>query len=515
MAKERGVEISPLGEVLGSLSLATDLAAGHPAESAISATIVATRFARLAGVPADELQATYYASLTRMIGCTATTVEMAQVAAGHDRTFILALLKGDWTEPEQVAGRLRDMLPDDVPEDAREVAARNVVANFDDVGAGAMLHCAQAVLLTSRLPLPDTVPTLLGYLWSRWDGSFPGAVGDEIPLPARIIPLARAVDQARRSGGSAAAIRVAHDRRGSEFDPALVDLFVSVADDLFDGLSGPTLWETFLATEPGPRRSVGSEELIAIADVFADFVDQKSGWFAGHSRRVALLAAAAARGAGLDAQQQRGALLAGLLHDIGRTAVPNGIWEKPGALTSNERRMAESHDYHTMAVLRRSATFEEFADVAATAHERADGSGYHRGVRPTDPLGGILATADVYDALVSERPWRAALRSDEAVAEIQRMCADGLLSPDSAAATLRAVAGDDSIDPTYPAGLTSREVEVVRLLVTGMPTKTIASRLSISPKTADKHIQNIYDKTGVRGRAPIALFAVDHGLMVH
>ena len=210
--------------------------------------------------------------------------------------------------------------------------------------------------------------------------------------------------------------------------------------------------------------------------------------------------------------QQQALTLAGLLHDIGCAAVHNGIWEKPGDLTPHERRLAESHSYHTNAVLGMYSTFTDVADVAASAHERADGSGYHRGGRATDSPSALLASADVYDALLSHRPWRPALGADDAVAEIQAMCADGVLHAECAAAVLSVARGGENVDVQYPDGLTSREVDVVRLPITGLPTKTIAARLSISPKTADKHIQSVYEKTGARGRAPVALYALEHGL---
>ncbi len=170
--------------------------------------------------------------------------------------------------------------------------------------------------------------------------------------------------------------------------------------------------------------------------------------------------------------------------------MPTGIWNKPGELSAHERHLAESHSYHTDSVLKMSSTFAALAGTAAAAHERADGSGYYRAHHAIDPPSALLGTADVYDALVSHRPWRPAFSPDDAIAEIQRMSADGALHAESAAAVLSVARGGRTVEIKHPDRLTHREVEVLKLLVTGVPTKTIAARLSISAKTADKHIQS-------------------------
>ncbi|HVL32768.1 MAG TPA: HD domain-containing phosphohydrolase [Actinomycetota bacterium] len=498
-----------LAEVLGSLSLATDLATANPVETGIDATIIATRLAERAGVPPEGLPATYYACLTRMLGCTSTGMETAAMLMGDDRLMNHTLLTCDWAEPADIARRLGEVMPQG---GARDDAIQRVVDDHESIAQGANLHCSQAMMLTTRLPLPADVPALLGFMWARWDGKFPGAAGADIPVAARIIPLARAIALARRAGGTAATEAVVRERKGTEFDPELCDLFASSADDVLDGLDGASGWDVFLDTEPGSRLEVGPDELLTVAGAFADFADQKSGWFAGHSRRVSALAGTAAAAMGLDAEQQHAMKLAGLLHDVGRVAVRNGVWDKAGALTLRERQLAESHSYHTEAVLKMSPTLTSLAGISATAHERADGTGYHSRRRAIDPSSALLGIADVYDAMSHERSWRPAFAPEDVVAEIRSMCASGSLHAECAAAILSAAHGGQDVEVAYPAGLTAREVDVIRLLITGLPTKTIASRLSISPKTADKHIQSVYEKTGLRGRAPVALFALEHGI---
>lgn len=502
-----------LAELLGSLSLATDMGSASPMETALGTTIVATRLAELSGLAREELATTFYASLTRMLGCSATAMETASMAAGEDQLFNWAMLTCDWSEPSEVAAALDEFLPADIPPDERRAVIADVVEGHAGIADSAGLHCRQAMMLTQRLPVPEGVPAILEHLWARWDGRYPGASGDGIPLPARVITLARATEVARRCGGRAAVASLTGARTGTEFDPDLCEVLNANVGGLFDGLDAASLWDLFLDTEPGVSVPLGPDQAVVVAETFADFVDQKSGWFMGHSRRVAELAAGAAARLGLADEEVERVRLAGLMHDIGRIAVKNGIWDKPGELTPRERQIAESHSYHTETVLRLVPALSRVATLAGAAHEHADGSGYHRGVRAIEPAVAVLGAADAYDAMTHDRPWRPALDHDEAAAEIEVMCRAGTRHPECAAAVLTEASAGAAVAPVYPAGLTPREVEVLRLLATGMPTKAIAARLLISDKTADHHIQSVYDKTNARGRAVVALFAVEHGLV--
>lgn len=504
-----------LAEVLGSLSLATDLASGCPPESGLRATIVATRLGELVGLSHDELAVTYYAGITRMLGCTSTAMEGASLALGEDQILNFALLSCDWADPAEVEAALERYLTPDVSAQERRSAVAGIVEMHASIVRMSSLHCAQAALLTGRLPVPAGVPVMLEHLWARWDGRFPGAAGTDIPLPARIITLARAAELARRPGGPEAADAVVRSRSGTEFDPDLCTALHTHARELLEGLDAPSAWDLFLDTEPRSHVLITPEQMVTVAETFADFVDQKSGWFAGHSRRVAALAGDAAVTMGLASGEQDRIRLGGLVHDIGRAAVSNGIWDKPAPLTPREYDIAESHSYHSECVLRAAPALNELASLASAAHERADGSGYHRRVRAVESAVGLLGAADVYEALTHDRPWRSAFPTDAASREMQAMSADGLLNSECVAAVLGQGRAGDAVVPTYPAGLTPREVEVLRLVVMGLPTKAIAARLFISIKTADHHIQNIYEKTGARGRAVAALFAVEHGLTVN
>jgi HD-GYP domain-containing protein (c-di-GMP phosphodiesterase class II) len=170
------------------------------------------------------------------------------------------------------------------------------------------------------------------------------------------------------------------------------------------------------------------------------------------------------------------------------------------------------HPYHTERILERSALFKPLARVAGLHHERTDGSGYFRGLPGSslDMPARVLAAADACAELLEERPGRNALSPDQAATELAKEALD----PEAVRAVLEA-AGAKRTDVARhaPAGLTKREVEVLRLLARGHSLKEIASRLVISPSTAHTHAAHVYEKAAISTRAGAALFAMEHGLL--
>ena len=229
---------------------------------------------------------------------------------------------------------------------------------------------------------------------------------------------------------------------------------------------------------------------------------------------------------------------AGLVHDIGRVAVPVNVWAKPGPLNRDEREQVRLHAYHTERVLDAAAGLRPLARLAGSHGERCDGSGYHRSSRAAElPLTAwLLAAADCYHAMGEPRPHRRALPAGAAARELSQEAAAGKLAADAVHAVLTAAgqaqphqataaaghpppgsrqagSGPTGRRPAGPAGLSERECEVLGLLARGLATKQVARRLGISPKTCDHHIQRLYGKAGVSTRAGATLFALEHGLV--
>ena len=137
--------------------------------------------------------------------------------------------------------------------------------------------------------------------FERWDGKGEpdGAKGEQILLPSRLVNLADVVEVFHQAGGLEAAVAVARERSGTQFDPALVELFCEHADELFAELESVTSWEALMVAEPALDRELDESELDAALEAVADFVDLKSPFTIGHSRAVAELAREAARHLGL------------------------------------------------------------------------------------------------------------------------------------------------------------------------------------------------------------------------
>jgi len=382
--------------------------------------------------------------------------------------------------------------------------------------------CEVADMLVQRLNFAPRVREALGFTFERWNGKgYPAHAGGEaIPLAMRVVHLSHDMEAIGRLFSPDHALDAARERRDRTYDPALADLFVTHGHDWFDRLRTTEPWDAVLALEPEPRRTLDGEALDNALSVAADFIDLKSPYMGGHSRRCAQLAADAARVLGFTEEATTVVRRAALVHDFGATAVPNSILDKPGSLTRAEFDRVELHPMLTEQMLRRSPALAILNPVASAHHEKCDGSGYHKRMQAGagDPGACVLAAADVYAGLTTERADRPPLSAADAAGELRRLELRGLLEPRSCRAVLVAAGHGEpeapaGTRPRNPGGLSRREVDVLGLAARGLTTRQIGDRLFISTKTADHHIQHIYNKIGVSTRAAAALWAMEHAVV--
>lgn len=506
---------------MAALSLATDLGMGQPMEYALRGCILSVRLGDALGLEETALRDVYYQALLRYIGCNAGTDTLAALFGDELalRTDIASVDLGRTTEVLPVV--LRHMRQNAEPLSPFGLARLFAESMFSVPGimrsefAG---HCEVAQRLAARFGFGESMIYALGQLYERWDGrGMPhGLKGEAISPAVLIVELAQDAILFHRMGGIEAAVAVAKDRKGSAYAPHIADCFCQHAPRLMAGLQDEPSWEMVLSIEPGTRVTLSDEQFASACDAFADFADLKSPYFLNHSHGVAHLASSAAKQSGLTDTEAVQLHRAGLLHEIGQVGVSAGIWGKAGSLTEREWERVRLHPYYTERVLSRSPMLTKLGGLAALHHERLDGSGYHRGLK-ADQLSAparILAAADVYQALVEDRPHRPAHSAEAAADELIKEVRAGRLNKEAANAVL-AAAGHPVhlIRQERVAGLSEREIEVLRLIAHGNTIKQIVRTLIIADKTVDNHIQHIYEKIGVSTRAGATLFAMEQNLL--
>jgi len=506
-----------LAELVATLALATDLGMGQPMEHVLRQSLIALRLAERLGLDVAQRVVVYYVALLAWVGCHVDAYEQAKWF-GDDTVFKGDAREVDMGRPLSAAAFVLGHLGADRPPAARARATlaflgggRRVVQDMIEN------HWMATNELAARLDLSADVRDSLYQTFERWDGKgAPAEVsGSRIAVAARLVNLADVVEVFHRAGGVEAATTVARRRSGTQFDPDLVELFCAEAPELFAELDSVVSWDAVIAAEPALDVTLTDEQLDAALEAIADFVDIKTPWTIGHSRGVARLATAAADGLGLPAADVSQLRRAAMVHDIGRLGVPNTIWDKRGPLTAAELERVRLHPYLTERMLASSPGLAPLGMVAVQHHERLDGSGYPRGLTGAamTPLGRLLAAADAYHAMTEPRPHRPALTSEQAAAELRAGVDQARFDGGTVDAVLRAAGHVVKRRRSLPAGLTPREVEVLRLIVRGLSNKEIASELVISRRTAGAHVEHIYAKLGVSNRARASLFAVKHGLM--
>ena len=504
-----------LAELVATLSLVADLGMGRPMERVLRQTVITLRLAEAAGVEASIRAAAYYTSLLTWVGCATDTSELAELFG--DETELYADTHDGDLGGVSMAVFVARHLGGGSPRLRRVgMVGRFLVTGGRSVQQVMRGHCQSASELAGRLGLGDDVSRPLLQAFERWDGrGVPGeAGGEELAIAMRLVNLADNIEAFHHTTGVAGALDVARQRRGTQFDPVLVDSFTACPAEVLADLDRIQAWDEVIALDPRLGAGLGPDELDQALLAFADFADLKSPYRLGHSRAVADLASEAAKRLGLPADDVVLVRRAAWLHDLGMIGVPSGVWDEPRPWTLAQRERARTHPYLTERMLARLSPLALVARCAAQHHERLDGSGYPHGLgREALPMvSRVLAVADVHCALRADRPHRSALPSDAAAAVLRGEVNAGRLDGEAVNAVL-AAAGHRVRGPAgSPTGLTAREIEVLVHLARGLSNPQIAAALSVSRKTVSTHLEHIYSKLGVSTRTQAALFAMRHGL---
>lgn len=507
-----------------ALAYATDLATGHSRDFALRSCVLAMRMADAARLDEPTRRAIYHQALLRYIGCNADTHLLA--AAWGDEIALRRELQGldfgDRAEFAAVFVRAITRLfagasPEELAEAVQQGLAQAPQVNIPVLSG----HCEVAQRIAERLGLPPELRESLGQIYERWDGrGLPhGLSGEAVKFPVRLVTLAQDAIALTEAHGFEKMTTLIAKRAGGAYEAELVDRFLTGAEQFMAGLDGPVDRAAILALEPAPHAMLDEAACEEAFLAIADFIDMRMPFTFGHSRAVAALANAAATRMGLPLADIRAVRWAAYAHDLGELTVPVATWMRAGALTEREADAAHLHPYHGERAL--AAVGGDGKLVAALVqrhHEQLDGTGYHRNARGPDlsPAARILAAAEAFQTAREARPHRAAASDVMAAGKLRAAVKQGRLCPDAVEAVLSA-AGQPArrATPERLAGLTAREIEVLRLIAAGDTTKEAARKLDIATKTADNHIQSLYSKIGVTTRAGAALFALERGLVGH
>jgi HD-GYP domain-containing protein (c-di-GMP phosphodiesterase class II) len=504
-----------LSEVLGALSLTTDLGAGVPFEKGLRTCVVASSLADALALERDDRHAAYFAALLRSLGCTAHSSVFAELF--DDDVAVQRELKTlDLDDPAVLAEQTARFAMWAGSDRAQELTTRfktEVPAQGAALGRGS---CEVSAALGARLELPAGAIAALDEVYERYDGKgFPaGRGGEDLTIAARVVHVAEQAVMAHYEGGPEAATRYVAKRAGNHLDPDICASFAANVESILDALEVPDMLAAALAAEPPPPLAVPRSELDRVCSAFASFADLKGRFLLGHSAHVAALADRAGHLLGYDDDARRTLRASALLLDLGRVGVSSAIWDRPGRLGPVEWERVRLHSYWTERILRRCPALERLAPLAAVHHERLDGSGYHRGARGSELSSGgrLLAAADVFAAMTEERPHREAWSPSDAAHTLQEEVRGGRLDAVAAGAVVEA-AGLPRRRTAWPNDLTDREVDVLRVLARGLSNREIADALVLSPRTVQHHLASVYDKIDLHTRAGAAVFAIENGLV--
>jgi HD-GYP domain-containing protein (c-di-GMP phosphodiesterase class II) len=414
------VQSLKLSELMGALSHALDITEGQPEGHCVRCCWIGMHIGQRIGLDNDALWTLYYTLLLKDLGCSSNAARICQLYVGDDLSFKRDFKWVDGSLPQVLRFVLRHTGPE-VGLVERLKALGGILKNGDDI-AQELIHtrCTRGADIARQLRFPEDVALGIHALDEHWNGQGrpDQLAGAAIPINARIALLAQVIDVHHVASGQVTALAEVQARSGSWFDPELVDAFaaVSQAPQFWQMLSSAQLEPAVYALEPGGHEvKVDEDYLDDITEAFGQVVDAKSPFTAGHSARVGLYTALLGESMNIPEPRRRWLKRGALLHDVGKLGVSNSILDKPGKLDDAEWKAVQRHASYTEAILGRVRIFNELAVVSAAHHERLDGKGYPKGLSGTDIAleTRIITTADIFDAITAERPYRGAVPIDK------------------------------------------------------------------------------------------------------
>jgi HD-GYP domain-containing protein (c-di-GMP phosphodiesterase class II)/DNA-binding CsgD family transcriptional regulator len=507
-------------ELLCALSYGSGLGAAERMEHGTNTAFVGIQLGRALGLAADGMEAVFFGALLKDVGCGACSAVLSPFFADDEGVPRLGLNLVDPHSPHSMAAWAMGGPPLDPSLPARLARLAAFASKCGPVAHEAVTaHCEIAADFASGLGFGRQVQDAVHYQYERHDGRSPAfhRRAEAIPRPAQVLHVALAADLVRGLAGAGAAAAMVRQRAGSYFDPDVAEAYLDLADGLWPPGDDPVPLPEVLSSDPGtPVDQLPGDRRLAVCEALADFADLKSARRGPHSHTVARLACQAAVHLGLSQAQQEHLRRAGLVHDLGKIAIPHRLLEEADDDTGaaghqgGAAALAEPvrlHPYYSQRILSRVRPLADLAADVGTHHERLDGSGYPLGLAAQGmPITArLLAAADAW--------------ADRARHGLSDLTGEDGLDP-ACLAALRSCHRDGArqqlqrsrTDPASPA-LTPRELEVLRLLADGASNPDISKTLYISRRTAEHHVEHILAKLDVTSRTAAVAHALTHDLL--
>ncbi|KQX96235.1 HD domain-containing phosphohydrolase [Variovorax sp. Root473] len=475
-----------------ALAFIGDLSMGQPIDHSLRTAWLAGMIATQAGCNATQVEVAQHVALLRWSGCTANAQEFA-----------------DFLE-DDVLGR-RALLASSQP----RMRQPNRASIPGAVVEMANIHCEIAGDIANMLDMGAEAEAALRAIFEAFDGSgVPGLLqGDSVPLATYVVALASDLEIFSRLYGLDEALVLTRGRANSLYPGALVDACAPHAAAWMmqlDAAAAP--WTDAAHTSASMRQRVGLE-------LVGDVSDLKLPWMTGYSRRVAKLARDCSAQLGMSDALRHRVYRAGLIHGIGRAAVPNVIWNAPEPLPAASMERLRLVPYWTSRAAGQIDGLLAEAEIASFAFERRDGSGYFRGRSGASmPLEGqVVAAAEQWVSHRTRRPWRPELTDAQARDRMRADAEAGRFDKEVVAALLACALSGTQAKPVVPAqddaSLSQRELDVLRCISQGDNTKQVARALGISASTVRTHVERVFRKLGCSTRAAATLKASARGLL--
>ncbi|MFA9274109.1 MAG: HD-GYP domain-containing protein [Candidatus Aquirickettsiella gammari] len=404
-----------LSELISALSHALDITEGQPEGHCIRCCWIGMHIGKEIHLPEHQLWDLYYTLLLKDLGCSSNAARICELYLTDDLEFkrdfktvgdslpqVLHFVLKHTGLKAGLAERFRSVLT--ILRDGREIAQELIAT-----------RCQRGAEIARLLRFSEDVAQGIYSLDEHFNGQGrpEGLQAETIPIFSRIALLSQVIDVFQVADGANAALKEIRERSGVWFDPLLVDAFERVAakEEFWRTLRADDLTARVVALEPRSFEvPLDDDYLDDIAAAFGQVVDSKSPYTSGHSARVALYTDMIAEALEISPERRRWLKRGALLHDVGKLGVSNSVLDKAGKLDISEWDAVKMHASYTETILSRISAFSELALVSAAHHERLDGAGYPKGLHADQICleTRIITTADIFDAITAERPYRGA-----------------------------------------------------------------------------------------------------------